>query len=136
MKKTRRGLLLALTLAIAMVSVPTGIVYATSTQEKLNQAQEDKKQTQSQLNETKENLEGLKEEKDSLEGKLADLNEKLIVVSSNLNDLEQIERNNSYETYLLPDFQSKKLLYVFQVYYDDSTLDIINQIIKKILYKI
>lgn len=40
----------------------------------------------------------------------------------NLNDLEQIERTNSYETYLLPDFQNKKLLYVFQVYYDDSTL--------------
>lgn len=40
----------------------------------------------------------------------------------NLNDLEQIERTNSYETYLLPDFQNKKILYVFQVYYDDSTL--------------
>ena len=88
MKKTRRGLLLALTLAIALVSVPTGIVYATSTQDKLNQAQEDKKQTQSQLNETKENLEGLKEEKNNLEGKLADLNNKLATVSNNLNDLE------------------------------------------------
>ena len=40
----------------------------------------------------------------------------------NLNDLERIERTNAYETYLLPDFQNKKLLYVFQVYYDDSTL--------------
>ena len=79
---------MALTLAIALVSVPTGIVYATSTQEKLNQAQEDKKQTQSQLNETKENLEGLKEEKSNLEGKLADLNNKLTTVSKNLNDLE------------------------------------------------
>ena len=88
MKKSRRGLLLALTLVIALVSVPTGIVYATSTQEKLNQAQEDKKQTQSQLNETKENLEGLKEEKNNLEGKLADLNDKLTTVSNNLNDLE------------------------------------------------
>ena len=88
MKKSRRGLLLALTLAIALVSVPTGIVYATSTQEKLNQAQEDKKQTQSQLNETKENLEGLKEEKNNLEGKLADLKNKLTTVSNNLNDLE------------------------------------------------
>ena len=88
MKKTRRGLLLALTLAVTLVSVPTGIVYATSTQEKLNQAQEDKKQTQSQLNETKENLEGLKEEKNNLEGKLADLNNKLTTVSNNLNDLE------------------------------------------------
>ena len=66
MKTTRRGLLLALAMALTLVSVPTGIVYATSTQEKLNQAQEDKKQTQSQLNETKENLEGLKEEKNNL----------------------------------------------------------------------
>ena len=88
MKKSRRGLLLALAMTMALVSVPTGIVYATSTQEKLNQAQEDKKQTQSQLNETKENLEGLKEEKNNLEGKLADLNDKLTTVSNNLNDLE------------------------------------------------
>ena len=93
MKRTRRGLLLALTMAFILVSVPAGIVYATSTQEKLDQAQEDKKQTQSQLNETKENLEGLKEEKNNLEGKLADLNEKLTAVSNNLNDLEsQIEQ--------------------------------------------
>ena len=80
---------LMIAMALVLISIPTGFVYATSTQEKLNQAQQDKKETQSQLNETKENLEGLKEEKDSLEGKLADLNEKLIVVSSNLNDLEQ-----------------------------------------------
>ena len=85
----RRRLLLALVLALSIFSVPAGIVYATSTQEKLNQAQEDKKQTQSQLNETKENLAGLQEEKNSLEGKLADLNEKLTVVSNNLNDLEK-----------------------------------------------
>ena len=52
----RRRLLLALVLALSITSVPAGVVYATSTQEKLNQAQEDKKQTQSQLNETKENL--------------------------------------------------------------------------------
>ena len=88
---------MALTLAIALVSVPTGIVYATSTQEKLNQAQEDKKQTQSQLNETKENLEGLKEEKNNLEGKLADLNNKLTTVSNNLNDLEDQIANKQTE---------------------------------------
>ena len=39
-----RRLLLALALALSITSVPAGIVYATSTQEKLNQAQEDKKQ--------------------------------------------------------------------------------------------
>ena len=85
----RRGILLALVLVLSITGVPAGIVYATSTQEKLNQAQEDKKQTQSQLNETKENLEGLKEEKNHLEGQLADLNEKLTIVSNNLNDLEK-----------------------------------------------
>ena len=84
----RRGLLLVLALVVLLVGTPAGIVYATSTQDKLNQAQEDKKQTESQLNETKENLENLKEEKNQLEGKLADLNEKLTVVSNNLNDLE------------------------------------------------
>ena len=85
----RRGFLLALVLAIFMTGVPAGIVYATSTQEKLDQAKEEKDQTESQLNETKENLEGLKEEKNQLEGQLADLNEKLTIVSNNLNDLEE-----------------------------------------------
>jgi len=85
----RRGVLLALVLAISMTGVPAGIVYATSTQEKLDQAKEEKEQTESQLNETKENLEGLKEEKNQLEGQLADLNEKLTIVSNNLNDLEE-----------------------------------------------
>lgn len=80
---------MALAFVLSLTSVPAGIVYATSTQEKLNQAQEEQKQTQSQLNETKENLEGLKEEKNSLEGQLADLNEKLTIVSNNLNDLEE-----------------------------------------------
>ena len=80
---------MVLVMVISMTSIPAGIVYATSTQDKLNQAQEDKKQTESQLNETKENLAGLKEEKSSLEGQLADLNEKLTIVSNNLNDLEE-----------------------------------------------
>ncbi len=80
---------MALVIMLFFTGVPTGIVYATSTQDKLNQAQQDKKETQSQLNETKDNLENLKEEKNALEGQLADLNEKLTVVSNNLNDLEQ-----------------------------------------------
>ena len=80
---------MAVAMVIFITGTPAGIAYATSTQDKLNQAQEDKKQTQSQLNETKENLENLKEEKNQLEGKLADLNEKLTVVSNNLNDLEE-----------------------------------------------
>ena len=85
--------MLVLAIMLSVTSVPAGIVYATSTQEKLDQAKDEKEQTESQLNETKENLEGLKEEKNSLEGKLADLNEKLTAVSNNLNALEdQIEK--------------------------------------------
>ena len=85
----RRKLLWVLVIALFVTGMPAGIVYATSTQDKLNQAQQDKKETQSQLNETKDNLANLKEEKNALEGQLADLNEKLTIVSNNLNDLEQ-----------------------------------------------
>ena len=85
----RRRLWWVLVAVFILTGVPTGIVYATSTQEKLNQAQEDKKKTQSQLNEAKDNLENLKDEKNVLEGQLAELNEKLTVVSNNLNELEQ-----------------------------------------------
>ena len=74
-------------LLIATV-IPTVHVSATSTQEKLNQAEQQKKETQSQLNETKENLEELKEVKSNLEEQLSDLNEKLTIVSNNLSDLE------------------------------------------------
>lgn len=93
----RRRLLLGLAVVITLLSIPTGFVYATSTQEKLNQAQEEKNQTQSQLNETKENLENLKEEKNNLEGKLAELNDQLTAVSNNLNDLEKQIEDKSIE---------------------------------------
>ena len=85
----RRRLSLTLTAVILSFGVSTGVAYATSTQDKLNQAQKDKKQTESQLNETKDNLEDLKEEKNQLEGKLANLNQKLTIVSNSLNDLER-----------------------------------------------
>lgn len=85
----RRKLSVILAVIIAVVGIPTGYVYATSTQEKLNQAQQEKKETQSQLNETKENLEDLKEVKGELEIKLDELNTQLSEVSANLSDLEQ-----------------------------------------------
>ena len=44
------------------------------------------------------------------------------VIKLNLKDLEKIQDTNSYQEYLLPEFKAKKLLYVFNVYYDDSTL--------------
>ena len=37
-------------------------------------------------------------------------------------DLEMIDRSEQYKVYLLPDFKTRKLLYVFNVTYDDSCL--------------
>lgn len=45
-----------------------------------------------------------------------------MTIRLDVNKLEKIEDTCTYKTYLLPDFKSKKLLYVFNVYYDDSTL--------------
>lgn len=40
----------------------------------------------------------------------------------NLYDLELLEKGGTYEKYLLPDFKTRKLLYVFDVNYDVSVL--------------
>ena len=89
MKAEVKGWLLGIfTIAIIVTTIPMSYVYATSTQEKLNQAEQERKETISQLDETKENLAELKEEKNDLEVQLNDLNEKLTIVSNNLNDLE------------------------------------------------
>ena len=37
-------------------------------------------------------------------------------------DMRRIEKKETYETYLLPEFKNRKLLYVFDVNYDDSCL--------------
>ena len=39
-----------------------------------------------------------------------------------MNDLEMIEKQNERQSYLLPEFKSRKLLYVFDVNYDTSIL--------------
>ena len=40
----------------------------------------------------------------------------------NTNDLKLLEKQSDYEKYLLPDFKTRKLLYVFDVNYDTSYL--------------
>lgn len=37
-------------------------------------------------------------------------------------DMERIEKSESYETFLLPEFKGRNLIYVFDVTYDDSCL--------------
>lgn len=73
---------------VLFLSVVPFTSYATSTQEKLNQAQQDKKETQEKLDDTNENIDGLKEERNTLKGELSNLNDQLGRVSDNLADLE------------------------------------------------
>jgi spore germination cell wall hydrolase CwlJ-like protein len=84
----KRWTLLALVAALCITGGPAGYVYATTTKEKLQQAEQEKQQTQDQLDETRDNLEDLKEVQSNLEDQLDDLNDKLTTVSANLSDLE------------------------------------------------
>ncbi len=78
-----------LTASLYFSMIPVFDSYAETTQEKLNQAQQQHEETKSQLNQTKDNLNSLNQVKDSLQGKLSQLNEQLTQVSNNLADLEQ-----------------------------------------------
>lgn len=71
-------------------------VSATTTQDKINQATQEKNELEEQLNETNENLESLKETHSSLKNELKNLNGQLTQVSDNLEALElQIRDKNA-----------------------------------------
>ena len=92
-----RKLCFAIAVTLILASVPAGYVYATTTQEKLNQAQKENKETESQLSETKENLKDLKEVKNTLEDELETLNEHLTQVSYNLSTMEKLVQEKEDE---------------------------------------
>lgn len=81
------GTAFALILVLLMCAVPS-IVLATTTKEKLDQAQKEKEALQQQMNENQENLEEMKEERNTLQGELNVLNGNLTDISNNLEDLE------------------------------------------------
>lgn len=83
--KQRFSMCVMITLLLSVVPITA---YATTTQEKLNQAEQEKEDTQEKLEDTKENIDGLKEEQNTLKGELSNLNTQLSQVSSNLADLE------------------------------------------------
>ncbi len=89
MKAAGRRLVIACFAFVCItVLMPPAVVHATTTQEKLNQAEKDKQAIQSKLNETKDNLNGLKETKNTLQGELGILNDQLTEVSDKLEELE------------------------------------------------
>ncbi len=85
----RAGRQIAAVLCMVFLAVSTaGTVRATTTQEKLDKAKEDKKKTESALEQTKENIQGMQGERNSLQGQLSILNDNLEEVSRNLEELE------------------------------------------------
>ena len=86
--KSRRKISTVLVIALLLTAFPL-TSYATTTQEKLNQAEQEKKDTQEKLEDTQENIDSLKEEQNSLKGELSNLNSQLSQVSDNLSDLEE-----------------------------------------------
>lgn len=89
--------LMALVLSLVFVSeyaVPEGkIVMATSTRERIDQAEREKQELENKHNETRQDIDRLKGEQNTLKGKLNNLNAQLTEVAGNLEELEdQIDR--------------------------------------------
>lgn len=80
------SVLLLLTLTAG--AIPT-VSYATTTQQKIDQAEQEKDELEGKLDEKQDELEDLKDEHSSLKGQLNNLNSELTQVSNNLADLEQ-----------------------------------------------
>ena len=79
-------------LSMAVIMIVTLTVslsaYALTTQEKINQKEEEKKQTQDNLAQTQENIDGMQQQQNSLKGELNNLNNQLEEVGNNLAELE------------------------------------------------
>lgn len=65
------------------------VTHATSTQDQLNQAEQDKKDLEDQLDNKQDEVDGLKGKKKDLQKKLNQLNEELTKISEHLEELEQ-----------------------------------------------
>lgn len=83
-KKNMAALLMSIFLA-AFMSVST---YAQTTQEKIDQAEQEKKDTENKLDNTNKNIDALKGSQNVLKGELNHLNEQLTQVGEELNCLE------------------------------------------------
>lgn len=88
--KSRVAAILILTLLVGTLTFSENDINvgATSTQDKINQATQEKNGLQNQLNDAKENLNDLKKTQKSLKGELKNLNDQLTEVSDNLEELE------------------------------------------------
>ncbi len=88
-KGKQRIIIMVLTASMYLSGLPVMDAYATTTQEKLEQAQKEHEETKNKLNETESNIASMEEENSTLQTKLNQLNEDLTAVSDKLADLEQ-----------------------------------------------
>lgn len=98
MNRRRMALVLALVLGMtAALSAGDGLTArATTTQEQIDQAEQEKDELEGKLDDTNENLDDLKETHSSLKSELNNLNTQMTEVSDNLADLEsQIDDKNA-----------------------------------------
>lgn len=84
-KKNMAVVLVSLFLVAAM---SVSVVYAQTTQEKIDQAEKEKKDTENKLDNANQNIDSLKGSQNALKGQLNNLNEQLEQVGDNLNQLE------------------------------------------------
>lgn len=84
-KKNMAMVLVSLFLVAAM---SVSVVYAQTTQEKIDQAEKEKKDTENKLDNANQNIDSLKGSQNALKGQLNNLNEQLEQVGDNLNQLE------------------------------------------------
>lgn len=87
MRRKKNIAIVFLTLLLAGAMPITTL--ALTTQEKIDQAEQEKKETEGKLSDTKENIDSMKGVQDSLKGQLNNLNEQLTAVGNDLNALEK-----------------------------------------------
>lgn len=85
----RQLVAIMLTVTMYFSILPVTDAYAKTTQEKLDEAEEEHKETTGKLKETQDNIDSLNDTKDNLQGQLNQLNDQLTEVSNNLSDLEK-----------------------------------------------
>lgn len=74
---------------LLLCAVPIAPSFAKTTQQKLEEAQQQQQETQEQLDETKDNLSSLEGQRNELQEELSSLNDQLNEVSANLEELEE-----------------------------------------------
>lgn len=97
MKRIRQFQIAVLALAMGALCVQPVPVRAKTTQEELEEAEQEKKDLEGQLDEKQDQVDGLKGQKKSLQKKLNGLNEELSEVAENLEELELQIKNKEEE---------------------------------------